>query len=264
MPRGAGPRDRRLAPGAAPAVVPGGPATRGRPALAAEKGALREVGSLLFHWAFILILVGVVLGKGTGFTGRAVVVEGQTWTDAQANYDGRLRTGRFFGGDSPGVGIQLVDFEDDVPTERAADGLRRARRAADADGTSVGAGDIRVNHPAAIDGVEFFQFGYGWAPVVEVTTATACRSHRAGGSTQDHGARGRGPARDAVARLVKLPDARTAGRASGSSCGRTAARARAAVGPAGPSPMLSRSSPIMPYTAYRGELPIRRSSLERA
>ena len=28
--------------------------------------------------------------------------------------------------------------------------------------------DIRVNHPASIDGVEFFQYGFGWAPVVEV------------------------------------------------------------------------------------------------
>ena len=40
-----------------------------RPALAAEKGVAREVGSLLFHWAFILLLVGVVYGKGTGFSG---------------------------------------------------------------------------------------------------------------------------------------------------------------------------------------------------
>jgi hypothetical protein len=41
----------------------------------------------------------VIYGKGTGFTGRAVVVEGKTWIDAQANYDGQLRTGRFFSGD---------------------------------------------------------------------------------------------------------------------------------------------------------------------
>ena len=25
-----------------------------------------------------------------------------------------------------------------------------------------------MNHPASIDGVEFFQYGFGWAPVVEV------------------------------------------------------------------------------------------------
>ena len=65
--------------------------------VAAEKGVLREVGSLLFHWAFFLLLVGVIVGKGTGFTGRAVVTEGETWIDARANYDGEIRTGRYFG-----------------------------------------------------------------------------------------------------------------------------------------------------------------------
>ena len=88
----------------------------GRPALAAEKGALREVGSLLFHWAFLLIVIGVIYGKGTGFTGRAVVVEGKTWIDAQANYDGDLRTGRFFNDDFTGVGLHLRGFEDTYRT----------------------------------------------------------------------------------------------------------------------------------------------------
>ena len=35
-----------------------------RPALAAEKGIAREVGSLAFHWAFILLLVGRDLRQG--------------------------------------------------------------------------------------------------------------------------------------------------------------------------------------------------------
>ena len=99
----------------------------GRPALAAEKGALREVGSLLFHWAFLLIVIGVIYGKGTGFTGRAVVVEGKTWIDAQANYDGQLRTGRFFSGDFTGCRPASARVRGHVPAERAADGLRLAR-----------------------------------------------------------------------------------------------------------------------------------------
>src|SRR5262245_6958992 len=51
-------------------------------AVAAEKGALREMGSLVFHWAFVLLLLAVVVGKGTGYVGHATIVEGQTWTDA--------------------------------------------------------------------------------------------------------------------------------------------------------------------------------------
>ncbi len=136
----------------------------GRPALAAEKGALREVGSLLFHWAFLLIVIGVIYGKGTGFTGRAVVVEGKTWIDAQANYDGQLRTGRFFSGDFTGVGLHLRGFEDTYRrTGQPMDFVSHVDLL-DPQGDVVRQADIRVNEPASIDGVEFFQYGFGWAP----------------------------------------------------------------------------------------------------
>jgi cytochrome c biogenesis protein len=140
----------------------------GRPALAAEKGALREVGSLLFHWAFLLIVIGVIYGKGTGFTGRAVVIEGKTWIDAQANYDGQLRTGRFFNGDFTGVGIHLRGFEDTYRRSGQPMDFVSHVDLLDPQGTVVRQADIRVNDPASIDGVEFFQYGFGWAPVVEV------------------------------------------------------------------------------------------------
>jgi cytochrome c biogenesis protein len=140
----------------------------GRPALAAEKGALREVGSLLFHWAFLLIVIGVIYGKGTGFTGRAVVVEGKTWIDARANYDGQLRTGRFFSGTFTGVGVYLRGFEDTYRrTGQPMDFVSHVDLL-DPHGDVVDRTDIRVNDPASIDGVEFFQYGFGWAPVVEV------------------------------------------------------------------------------------------------
>src|SRR6266498_1058763 len=82
----------------------------GPPALAADKGLAREAGSLLFHWSFFLILVGIVWGKGTGFTGQAAIVEGRTWALAGANFDGTVREGRFFGGDFPNVRIKVEDF----------------------------------------------------------------------------------------------------------------------------------------------------------
>ena len=140
----------------------------GRPALAAEKGALREVGSLLFHWAFLLIVIGVIYGKGTGFTGRAVVVEGKTWIDAQANYDGELRTGRFFSGDFTGVGLRLRGFEDTYRQSGQPMDFVSHVDLLDPQGNVVKQADIRVNEPASIDGVQFFQYGFGWAPVVEI------------------------------------------------------------------------------------------------
>ena len=146
----AGPRDRRVP--AATRTSPSSPAPDaaleaarrtlrrrrfrvardpGRPALAAEKGVAREVGSLAFHWAFILLLAGVIYGKGTGFSGFAVVVEGQTWIDAQANYDGQIRTGRFFDGDFTGRRPAPARLPQRLPPHGPADGLRlRGRPAA--------------------------------------------------------------------------------------------------------------------------------------
>jgi cytochrome c biogenesis protein len=140
----------------------------GHASLAAEKGALREVGSLLFHWAFLLIVIGVIYGKGTGFTGRAVVVEGKTWVDARANYDGQLRTGRFFDGDFTGAGVHLNGFEDTYRRSGQPMDFVSHVDLLDPQGDVVERADIRVNHPASIDGIELFQYGFGWAPVVEV------------------------------------------------------------------------------------------------
>ncbi len=141
----------------------------GPPALAADKGLAREAGSLLFHWSFFLILVGIVWGKGTGFSGQAVVVEGQTWTEAAANYDGQLHEGRFLDGHHTGIRVRVDDFTATyrIPSGVPKDFVTRADLY-DEDGTYVKTVDIRVNHPAEIDGVKLYQFGYGWAPVIDV------------------------------------------------------------------------------------------------
>jgi cytochrome c biogenesis protein len=139
-----------------------------RPAIAAEKGVARELGSLVFHWAFLLILVGVMYGKGTGFTGRVRIVEGQTWTDAAENYD-ELREGRFFSGDFSGTQLRLRSFEDTYrQTGQPMDFVSRVDLLAP-DGASLGGADIRVNHPAEVNGLRVYQFGYGWAPVITIS-----------------------------------------------------------------------------------------------
>ena len=139
-----------------------------RSALAADKGLAREVGSLAFHWAFILLLAGVFYGKGTGFSGFAVVVEGQTWVDAQANYDGQIRTGRFFGGGFTGVGVHLEDFRSDFRrTGQPMDFVSRVDLLRP-DGSPLRREEIRVNHPASVEGIRIYQINFGWAPVIEI------------------------------------------------------------------------------------------------
>ena len=139
-----------------------------RAALAAEKGVAREVGSLAFHWAFILLLAGVIYGKGTGFSGLVAVVEGQTWVDAEANYDGTIQAGRFFDGFT-GIGLHLREFESDfLRTGQPMDFVSRVDLQ-NPDGSMLRQQDIRVNEPAKVEGLWIYQSGFGWAPMIEVT-----------------------------------------------------------------------------------------------
>jgi cytochrome c biogenesis protein len=137
--------------------------------VAADKGLAREAGSLLFHWSFFLVLLGIIYGKGTGFTGQAVVTEGQTWVEAQANYDGNIQEGKFFNGDHTGIGVHVLSFTPSFhPDGIPADFVTRAQ-ILDPNGAVVKTVDIRVNHPASYGGVKIYQFGYGWAPVIDVS-----------------------------------------------------------------------------------------------
>ena len=134
---------------------------------AAEKGALREIGSLAFHWAFLLLLIAVIVGKGTGYVGHATIVEGEGWTDARFNYSGDLRTGRFFNGGFSGTQIQVQDFRDDFRTSGIPMDFSSQLTLSAPDGTTEQA-DVRINHPVVFNGVRIYQFGFGWAPMIEV------------------------------------------------------------------------------------------------
>jgi cytochrome c biogenesis protein len=146
-------------------------------AVAAEKGALREVGSLVFHWAFLVLLIAVIVGKGTGYVGHATIVEGQTWTDAVFNYDGDLRTGRFSSGAHTGIGIKLLDYSDAFRQSGVPMDFTSKVELLNPDGTLARADTVTINHPVSFDGVRIFQFGFGWAPVVTIADGAATIYH---------------------------------------------------------------------------------------
>jgi len=137
-------------------------------AVAAEKGSLREVGSLVFHWAFLLLLVAVIVGKGTGYVGHATIVEGYGWTDARLNYDGQLRTGLFFSGNFSGTQITLQDFQDAYRETGQPMDYRSSLVLANADGSDQQTAEVRINHPMGFNGIRIFQYGFGWAAMVRV------------------------------------------------------------------------------------------------
>ena len=135
--------------------------------IAGEKGHVREIGSILFHTAFLVLLLGIVVGKGFGFSGQVAVVEGDRFTDTHVAYD-QINEGRFFGEDHRGFSVELTDFQvafhdNGVPKEFVSrvrlyegDDLVRATR-------------IRVNEPLVYRGVNVFQLAWGYAPRVVVS-----------------------------------------------------------------------------------------------
>jgi cytochrome c biogenesis protein len=139
--------------------------TRENGTLAAEKGHLREGGSLVFHTAFLVLLVGISVGKLYGYSGQVALVEGDTFRDTRIEYDS-IATGRYFPGHT-GMTIALDDFDvswygngiprDFVSKVRLGDGRREVRAQA-----------IRVNHPLRYGGVRAYQLSWGWAPVIRV------------------------------------------------------------------------------------------------
>ena len=228
-----------------------------RPALAAEKGLIREAGSLVFHWAFVLLLVAVVIGKGTGYVGQAVIVEGETFTDAAFNYAGRLRTGSFFSGNHSGAQATLLDYRDAFGESGVPMDFQSEVRFTSADGDETRTEVIRVNHPAVFDGVRYFQFGFGWAPVIEV--------RRAGELVREDGIPfGQNQtAPEGVSQLampwdgfVKIPgsDGRDASYAVELTLWPDGRALASSLQSGEPVPMVTAFDPVMRYTVWRGTL----------
>ncbi|MGH2658844.1 MAG: cytochrome c biogenesis protein ResB [Actinomycetota bacterium] len=222
--------------------------------LAADKGLAREAGSLLFHWSFLLILVGIVWGKGTGFSGRVAIVEGETWTEAHANYDGQIREGRLFNEDHSGIRIRVDEFTATyrIPSGQPEDFVTRAELYGP-NGDIVRSVDIRVNHPAGVGGVKFYQFGYGWAPVIEVEKDGEPLASAPVVCTQGRPPEGVRPLQLPWNCVVKLPSlSPQVGIRFQLYPDSRALYALLETGQA--MPMLTEFAPVMTYTAYRGDL----------
>jgi cytochrome c biogenesis protein len=220
--------------------------------VAAEKGALREIGSLTFHWAFLLLLIAVIVGKGTGYTGHATIVEGQTWTDAAFNYDGDLRTGRFSSGQHTGAGIHLIDFEDRFRTSGIPMDFTSDVELLDANGNPVRGDQVRINHPVSFDGLRIFQYGFGWAPIVVVRDGRTTLSDGPVVMVQDAGADGNQLAAPGEG-FVKLPTLRPQEAISLELIPDSTAFIQSLITGV-PQPMTQVRAPFMRYTLWKGIL----------
>jgi len=151
----------------------------GTPQLAAERGHWREGGSLVFHTAFYVLLIGIVIGHSFGWTGQVNVVEGEAFTDTTLGYQAEV-PGRFWdAGDHRGFTLRLDDFdvsyhENFVP----ADFLSTVTITQGHDEVVRGA-PIRVNHPLVYEGMKIYQARFGYAPEVVIRTPEGTELFRA-------------------------------------------------------------------------------------
>lgn len=148
---------------------PGGAET-----LSAERGYLREVGNLVFHFALLSLLVSFAVGKLFGYEGQVIVLAngGQFCDSGLLAYDSFRPGLRVDGTDLDPFCVRLDRFDADY------DDLTGQARAFNADVSYQDAGDLesgrwqraalRVNHPLRLSGDRVYLLGHGYAPIFTV------------------------------------------------------------------------------------------------
>jgi cytochrome c biogenesis protein len=149
-------------------VLPGGDA------VSAERGYLREAGNLLFHFAVIVVLVGVAAGSLFGYKGGVILLNGKDYGFANnlTSYDDFAPGNLFDSSVMEPFSFQITDFDVDWITDGPRAGMARDFVAhldytTDPDASSQEY-DLKVNHPLSIGGTDIFLIGHGYAPVVTI------------------------------------------------------------------------------------------------
>lgn len=144
--------------------------TQVRDEVRAEKGYLREFANLLFHLSLLVLLLGVAVGRLFGFEGRVALPEGQSFTNAVAQYDAFTPSALTDVGSLEDLSFTLRSFSAEFET----DGLKRGEPRGFTAMLDVQANGeqqvvkVEPNHPLDINGTKAFLTGHGYAPVITV------------------------------------------------------------------------------------------------
>jgi cytochrome c biogenesis protein len=141
-----------------------------RPQVAAEKGhLLREGGSLAFHLAFYVILIGVVLGQLLVFRGQIGVVEGESFADTPVSYWANA-SGRWWQEEWHRDWVLTLDSFEVEWTETGMPVSFISHVTVEfPDGRPERVADLRVNDPLVVDDMKIHQLDWGWAVRMVVT-----------------------------------------------------------------------------------------------
>ncbi len=149
---------------------PGGAIT-----VSAEKGFLREVGNLVFHFSLLGLLGAIAVGKMFGFEGTVIVTEGGGFCSSSPGVYDAFRPGLLIDGTRIAPFCVNLDRFDAQYTD--------AGLATDFDatieyqtGAEVAAGSttwtpthLKVNDPLRLSGERLYLLGHGFSPIFTVT-----------------------------------------------------------------------------------------------
>jgi cytochrome c biogenesis protein len=142
--------------------------------VSAESGHLGETGNLAFHLSLLGVLGAVAAGSFLAYSGQTVVVVGDSWSNAQPQYDS-FEAGRAVDpGSLPPYALTLDDlvvrFDDQAGGNQfgAARDFEAAVTYRARPGAPARKRTIKVNRPLDVDGARVFLVGNGYAPVITV------------------------------------------------------------------------------------------------
>ncbi|WP_084038698.1 cytochrome c biogenesis protein ResB [Demequina sp. NBRC 110053] len=137
-------------------------------ALSAHQGHVRELGNLIFHVSLVAILICMATGAMLTYRGQALIVVGDTFTNAVVAYDSYESGALFSEGQLEPWTLTLDQFDAEfdlvgLPTEFTAHATLTEP------GKEPREVESQVNRPIQVEGAKIYLQGNGYAPVFSIT-----------------------------------------------------------------------------------------------
>jgi len=138
--------------------------------ISAEKGALKESGNLLFHFALLTVLVGVGFGSWYGWHGNRLLVQGADtgFCNSVTQYDESKLGARVDAADLPDFCLQLTKFTATYQSTGQPKTFEATVSVTQDDGPAT-TEQFTVNHPLRLHHAGVHLLGQGYAPVLRYT-----------------------------------------------------------------------------------------------
>ncbi|XNZ01566.1 cytochrome c biogenesis protein ResB [Micrococcus luteus] len=141
--------------------------------VSAERGYLREIGNIVFHFSLIGVLVFMAYGGMTKYGGQKIIVEGEGFANNLVAYDSFTPGTYFSADDLQPFSLKLESF--DAVFERQSNthygqplDYTAVMDVREGSGGELQRQILKVNQPLDIDGVRVYLVGNGYAPVVTI------------------------------------------------------------------------------------------------